>query len=56
LQYRYASWDEKENEEDAKNGWEVGKYWKRKVVDEYMPELSNDNPSVRKFLKANNML
>jgi hypothetical protein len=56
LQYRYASWDEKENEEDAKNGWEVGKYWKRKVVDEYMPELSNDNASVRKFLKANNMI
>jgi hypothetical protein len=50
------SWDAKENEADAEKGWEVGTYWKRKLVDEFMPTISKNSISVRRFLKANDMI
>jgi hypothetical protein len=54
--YRYTSLNETENKEDAEKGWEIGKYWKRKLVGNYMPAIDKNNPSVKQFLKANNMI
>jgi hypothetical protein len=48
--------NETQNKEDAEKGWEIGKYWKRKLVGNYMPAIDKNNPSVKQFLKANNMM
>jgi len=36
---------------NGNDGWEVGKWWKRRYVSEYFPVITADNPSVQAFLK-----
>ena len=36
--------------ENTEKDWEKGKWWKRKVIGEYMPPISMEDPSLRNFL------
>lgn len=44
--------DEKEKEKVI--GWITGKWWKRRLVSEYMPPITVEDPSVLAFLKHYN--
>jgi hypothetical protein len=55
LQYQYPALSATDKEKDIQNGWEVGKWWKRKFVQEYMPAIDVNNPSVHQFLIANGL-
>eukprot|EP01038_Epipyxis_sp_PR26KG_P014960 gene14960-20125_t len=39
-----------------RNGWEVGKWWRRKHVQSYMPAIQVNNPSVKEFLQAHRLI
>ena len=56
LKYEYPSLDSNQSTVDAKNGWEVGKWWKRKRVADYMPAVEPDNVSVKQFLISNRLI
>ncbi len=48
--------EEEMEEEERRNGWEFGRYWKRRMVGDYLPVLEKNNPSVEQFLKAHAMI
>ncbi len=50
VQYEYPSLTEKGRELERKEGWQVGKWWKRRLVSEYFPAIERNNPSVQQFL------
>eukprot|EP01040_Poterioochromonas_malhamensis_P001117 gene1117-1185_t len=48
--------EEEMEEEERRNGWEFGRYWKRRMVGNYLPVIEKNNPSVEEFLKAHAMI
>ena len=54
-EYQYPSLTAAGREKDEAEGWEVGVWWKRKYVGEYMPPIEKNNPSVKDFLRAHAM-
>lgn len=46
----------KKNKKNKKtDGWEHGRWWRRKLVREYVPPIEANNPSVKQFLQQFNM-
>jgi lipase maturation factor 1 len=37
---------------DTDVAWQHGRYWRRRLIGEYMPAINGENPSVKEFLKA----
>lgn len=56
LQYQYPSLNATENEAAAAMGWEVGRWWKRRHVTNYMPAVEPNNESVKRFLLGNRLI
>jgi hypothetical protein len=53
--YEYPGLTEEQRNREAAAGWEVGKWWKRRYTQEYMPPIDANNPSVEQFLIGNGL-
>jgi lipase maturation factor 1 len=48
-------WSDHRNvEKEIDKGWTIGKWWKRRLIGEYMPPITVEDPSVLAFLKYYN--
>jgi hypothetical protein len=55
-EYEYPGLTPEIQEQERKEGWEVGRWWKRRYKQEYFPPIEFNNPTVLQFLKAHNMI
>lgn len=55
-QYEYPGLTEEQRKMEEAAGWEVGKWWKRRFTQEYMPPIDANNPSVAQFLAGNGLI